>query len=69
MILAEEAGIPAGRELDVVTEGLLFDCKECWLVLAWLLLFLSDLDLPPDLVGAAAADARAQIKINHPVCE
>jgi hypothetical protein len=28
MILAEEAGIPAGRELDVVTEGLLFD-KEC----------------------------------------
>jgi hypothetical protein len=26
MILAEEAGMPAGRELDVVTEGLLFDC-------------------------------------------
>lgn len=67
MILAEEAGIPAGRELDVVTEGLLFD-KECWLEeLAWLLLlFLSDLeDLPVDLAGAAAADAHARIKINQ----
>jgi hypothetical protein len=30
MILAEDAGMPAGRELDVVTEGLLLEVDEAW---------------------------------------